>query len=379
MSGHVPVAQPEVRLDSSDAMAGWRRSLPWWDLYFAAVTVGTMAFAGSWGAIAVLASMALWYIAFGRRVCRRALPVWQQVLYLAVATVLLAVAVSLSGGSSFILFALSAQAHMVLAFGWAVLATTIMNLTPTAMFLIQGEEWRLSLSSALLAIGLTTIIGYSIDHLIGQSVQLAESRAEVARLSREAERRRLGADLHDTIAQGLSSILMLVQAADAALDRDILETRRHLDLAARTARENLREIRAVLDALMPTEQDLPEALRRMANRLAEETGLAVGVEVTGDPRRLEIAAEVVLLRAVQESLSNIRRHARATTVSIGLRYEPSAVRLKVSDDGCGFEPAKIKRGYGLEAMRSRVAQAGGTVEVDSGRYSGSSIRVVIPA
>jgi len=377
VSEHVPVAQPAIGLDAADPMAGWRRSLPWWDVYFAVVAAGTMLFTGSWRANTMLALMALWYLAFGRRVTRRQVPVWQQVLYLAVTTFMLAVAVGFAGGASFILFALSAQAHMVLPFGWAVPATAIMNLTPTAVFFARGWQWLPSLPIAILATVLTSMIGYSIDRLIEQSVQLAESRAEVARLSREAERRRLGADLHDTIAQGLSSILMLVQAADAALDRDALETRRHLDLAARTARENLREIRAVLDALMPTEQDLPEALRRLTNRLAEETGPAVAMELTGEPRRLEIAAEVVLLRAAQEALSNIRRHARASAVTMCLLYEPSAVQLKVSDDGCGFDP-QIVRGYGLEAMRSRVTQAGGTVEVDSGP-SGTTVRVEIPA
>ena len=377
MSEHVPVAQPAIRLDV-DGLEGWRRSLPWWEVYFAVATLGTMVFTAEWHAIAVLALMSLWYIAFGRRARRAGVPDWRRVLYLAVTTVLLAVAVSFAGAAAFILFALSPQAHMLLDFGWAVLATTVMNLVPTAVLFAQHGHWLPALPIAILAIVLNAIIGYSIDRLIEQSIQLAASRAEVARLSREAERRRLGADLHDTIAQGLSSVLMLVQAADAALERDPGEARRHLDLAARTSRENLREIRAVLDALMPTEQDLPEALRRLTARFAEETGLRAAVSLTGEPRPLEIAAEVVLLRAAQESLSNVRRHARATAVSVSLRYEPSAVQLKVSDDGCGFDISTPVLGYGLEAMRSRVSQAEGTVEVDSGPC-GTTIQVAIPA
>jgi signal transduction histidine kinase len=378
VSEHVPVAQPAVRLNL-DGLEGWRRTLPWWDLYFAAVAVGTMVFTGDWRAVTALALMSLWYIAFGWRVCRRELPVWQPVLYLAVATILLTVALSFHSAASFILFALSAQAHMTLRFGWAVLATTMMNLAPTAINFIRNGSLLPTLPIAFLAIVLTAMIGYSIERLIRQSMELAASRAEVARLSREAERRRLGADLHDTIAQGLSSVLMLVQAADAAIDRDAGEAHRHLDLAARAARENLREIRAVLDVLMPTEHDLPEALRRLTSRFAEETSVPAGVELAGEPRPLAIATEVVLLRSTQESLNNIRRHARAGAVTVSLRYTASAVQLQVSDDGCGFEPTTIKTGYGLEAMRSRVGEAGGTVTVESGIKSGTTIRVAIPA
>ena len=377
MSEHVAVAQPASGI-ADDGLEGWRRSLPWWDWYFGTVTVGTILFAFDWRAVAVLVLMALWYAAFGRRVCRVPLPLWQPVLYLAVATVLLTVAVTFASGASFILFALSPQAHMMLSFGWAMLASIVMNLVPTAVLFAREGTVLPTLPIGILAIVLTAMVGYSIDRLISQSIELAQSRAEVARLSREAERRRLGADLHDTIAQGLSSVLMLVQAADAALDRDISEARRHLDLAARTARENLREIRAVLDALMPTEQDLPEALRRLTSRFTEETGLDARLGVAGDPRPLEIAAEVVLLRAAQESLSNVRRHAQARSVEMSLCYDPGAVRLEVRDDGRGFEPSRTMGGYGLEAMRSRVTQAGGSVEVDP-TPAGTSIRVVIPA
>jgi signal transduction histidine kinase len=101
---------------------------------------------------------------------------------------------------------------------------------------------------------MSLIIGFSIDRLIQQSVELAKSRAEVARLSRDAERQRIAADLHDTIAQGLSSIVMLLEGAPS---------QKNIDLAVRTAREGLQEVRAVLDALMPAQQDLSAAVHRL--------------------------------------------------------------------------------------------------------------------
>jgi signal transduction histidine kinase len=372
VSGHFPVAQPPSGLEA------WQRSHLWWNWYFAIVAAGTLLLAFQPRAVVVILAMVAWYLLLGRRVLWQPLPARCSVLYLAVATALLAVAVVFSSGSSFALFALSPQAHMSLRFRYAVAATTVMNLVPAAVLVARGRDAMPALTLGAMAIVLSTVIGYSIDRLIDQSMQLAQSRAEVARLSQEAERRRLGADLHDTIAQGLSSILMLVQAADAALDRDRAEARRHLDLAARTARESLHEVRAVLDALLPTEQDLPEALRRLTTRFTEETGVIATLAVEGKPRPLPVATEVVLLRAAQESLSNVRRHASARSVAMMLGYSPREVRLHVTDDGQGFDISRTVGGYGLHAMRSRVTQAGGEVEVEP-TPDGTSIRVAVPA
>jgi signal transduction histidine kinase len=161
--------------------------------------------------------------------------------------------------------------------------------------------------------------------------------------------------------------VMLLEAASA---EDGEKAKRHLDLAARTARENLQEVRAVLDALMPAQGDLGEAVRRLANRFAEETGVTVIVDA--EPAALDVATEVVLLRAVQESLSNVRKHANATTVHIRL----SGGSLEVIDDGVGFKSDSFA-GYGLQAMRDRAGQLGGAVDVTSGA-EGTRIRVTIP-
>lgn len=372
MSGNFQVAQPPSGLEA------WQRSLPWWDAYFGAVAIGTMAFALEPGAIALLLAMTAWYVGYGRRLMDGDHPMKASVVYMVGATILFIPALALASGASFALFALSAQAHMTLAFRWGTVATVILNLLPTVVSYLRTGEVRHTLPIGLLAIVMTTIIGFSFDRVVKQSIELAESRAEVARLSQEAERQRLGADLHDTIAQGLSSVVMLIQAADASLDRDKGEARRHLDLAARTARENLQELRAVLDALMPTEHDLPEALRRLAHRFAEETRVSATVRVDGDPRPLLVALEVVLIRAAQESLSNVRQHADASTVTLLLTYASESVELKVIDDGRGFKPSETLGGYGLQAMRSRLTQVGGEFAVDPSSTD-TAVRVAVPA
>jgi signal transduction histidine kinase len=204
--------------------------------------------------------------------------------------------------------------------------------------------------------------------------QLDASRAEVSRLSHEAgvlaERQRLAGEIHDTIAQGLSSVVMLIQAAQAEPDRS--RAGRHLTLAAATARDNHDEARALVAALTPPALDgssLPDALRRLAGTLS----------VTGSPRPLPTPVEVVLLRSAQEALSNARKHAGAASVAVSLSYEREGpVVLEVRDDGAGFDVGSDTGGYGLRGMRSRVELVAGTLAVTSSPGAGTTVRVAIP-
>jgi signal transduction histidine kinase len=216
--------------------------------------------------------------------------------------------------------------------------------------------------------------------------ELTSARAEVARLSRQAgvgeERQRLAGEIHDTVAQGLSSVVMLVEAADVALIPDPEAARRHLDLAARTARENLAEARAIVAALTPGQLDeasLADALRRLGERFGAEAGIPVEHTREGESRPLATSVEVVLLRVAQESLSNIRKHAGASMVTLRLVLTPDTVTLEVHDDGCGFDPSTMSSGYGLDAMRSRVEQVGGRLAVLSTPDRGTTIRTELDA
>lgn len=212
-----------------------------------------------------------------------------------------------------------------------------------------------------------------IDQLEATRTELAAAQHEAGRLS---ERQRLAADIHDTLAQGFASILMLIQAAQADLDGSHPVAGRHLEQAAHAARENLTEARALLADLAPAQLEdstLPDALRR----LSAEPGASFAA--SGSPRPLPMATEVVLLRVCQEALANVRKHARARATSVQLRYEPSEVLLEVSDDGLGFDPDQVNGGYGLRGMRTRVAEAGGTLTVRSAPGSGTSVRAMVPA
>ena len=159
------------------------------------------------------------------------------------------------------------------------------------------------------------------------------------------ERTRLAREIHDTLAQGFSSIIVLLQAAEAGLaGPGLASARRQLELAAQTARENLADARALIGALSPASlvsESLPGALRRVTERAAAEAGISASFDVSGTPRPLTAASDVVLLRVGQEALANVRKHAAAGSVQVLLRYQPAAVSLAVTDDGQGFDPARV--------------------------------------
>jgi signal transduction histidine kinase len=175
--------------------------------------------------------------------------------------------------------------------------------------------------------------------------QLESTRAELAAAHHEAgilsERQRLAGEIHDTLAQGFTSIVTLIQAAEAGLDAEASGPRRHLDLALSAARENHAEARTLVTVLSPAalgSGNLGDALRRVTEATGAETGLRAHAEVIGTVRPLPTRTEVVLLRVGQEALANVRKHAAAQQVTVRLGYAEGKVQLAVADDGTGFDP-----------------------------------------
>jgi signal transduction histidine kinase len=393
--------------------ATWEPSLRRWDAYFAIILAGTLAVAVSarpqdrpaWVCAAGLGAMAPWYVLVGRPAMKTAdlpsprpltLAAWRGSVYLAGLAVLLAVACSGNGNSAFILLALCPQCFMTEDHQRAIAAVVVLNLIPAAVVLTEhpaGEATGAAFGVAAVGTAFSVIFGNWIRSIIRQSDERAEliraleaTRGELAAAHHEAgvlaERQRLSADIHDTIAQGFTSIVMLLQAAEAGLRTDPDGAAHHLRLATQTARENLAEARTLVAGLAPAQLDggsLDEALRRVTAATSREAGLAADVEITGEARPLGTPAEVMLLRVCQEALANVRKHARASRARVALAYEPDAVRLVVSDDGDGFDPAAASAGYGLRGMRARVADAGGTLDVASTPRSGTSVSVTVQA
>ena len=385
----------------------WESSRWQWDGYFTAILALTLVLVLTSGAdplrsrlviSAVFVAMAIWYALAGRPVLfGAAVRPGRGEIYLAGLLPLFAITASLSVTNTFVLLALCPQCFMAVSFRRAVAAVVILNATPplAALAVSHPDAAGLENLAAVCALGIVFSIVYGswVRRIIEQSAerrelieQLEATRADLARAEREAgalaERSRLAGEIHDTIAQGLTSVVMLVQAAEGTIDTAPGQARQHLVLAGEAARESLAEARTLVAGLTPAQLaagTIGQALGRLAGRAG--TGLAEGAsfEVRGEPRPLPTATEVVLLRVGQEALANVRQHAAARRAAIRLDYAEGEVRLEIRDDGTGFDPAGQTGGFGLRDMRSRAAEAGGILTVRTAPAAGTTVSVVIPA
>ncbi|NBE56930.1 sensor histidine kinase [Streptomyces boluensis] len=219
---------------------------------------------------------------------------------------------------------------------------------------------------------------------------LVRTRRELAAIERRegtlAERQRLSMEIHDTLAQGLSSQQMLLQAADRMWDTDPAAARRHIRTAESFAEHNLAEARRFVHDLAPADlaggSGLDDALHALAAR-ESRSGLDVRCRVDGVPAPLPDRVQSALLRIAQGALANVQEHAAARTAVLTLVYFDDQVVLDVADDGHGFDPAAEAgptgvRGHGLPAIRARVAQLGGTLTIESAPGDGTVLSAAIP-
>jgi signal transduction histidine kinase len=197
------------------------------------------------------------------------------------------------------------------------------------------------------------------------------------------ERQRLAREIHDTLAQGFTSIVMHLEAAEGALPDGAATLREHLVQAREMAREGLVQARRLVWAMRPEileRTSLPQAIERVVEQWAEASEVEAGASITGEACPLPPAVEVALLRAVQEALANVRKHAQASRVCVTLSFMGDLVVLDVQDDGAGFDPELpgTAGAFGLAAMRERVEQLDGTLIVESMPGGGTTLVVEIP-
>ena len=385
----------------------WTRVLSYWHLAFyvlAAIAAGSLVAADPEAlrrgdpdilvALGALGGLVVMYLLVGRRAVdeeRRGLGY----AYLAVLFSVTALVTGLNPMGTVLLFVAFSQVWLLTpstrAGAWlCALLTTLVTLSLLFRLRDSGESPAVIAFQMLLGFAFAILMGVWLRTIIEQgerrSQLLDELQAAQSELGRTqhaagvtAERERVAREIHDTLAQGFTSIVMLAQTASADLEQGSTGAlARRLGLIERTARENLAEARSLVAAFAPPslhDSTLAQALERLATSFAAETGTEVHaeVEVVDD---LATGADVVFLRAAQESLSNVRRHARAATVHLSLRTGDGATTLVVTDDGAGMAP-QTREGFGLRGMRERVVAYGGAVDVTSGD-SGTSVTVVVP-
>ncbi|MFI7246079.1 sensor histidine kinase [Streptomyces qinglanensis] len=222
---------------------------------------------------------------------------------------------------------------------------------------------------------------------------LARTHRELAATERRAgtlaERQRLAVEIHDSLAQGLSSQQMLLQAADRLWDADPRQARAHVRAATSIAERSLAEARRFVHDLAPADLaeggGLEAALQRLASResTAERSVHCRVDDAVGAPA-LPGHVQSALLRIAQGALANVREHSGASRAALTLSHLGDQVRLDIADNGRGFDtaaphgPRQHARGHGLPAIRARVRQVGGALTVESAPGDGTVVSVSVP-
>jgi signal transduction histidine kinase len=197
-----------------------------------------------------------------------------------------------------------------------------------------------------------------------------------------AERGRFAREIHDSLAQGLTSVSFQLECVRDQLTADPVSAASHVETARSLVRDSLKEARRTVWNLRPlalAEAALLTALQRFAANLTDTGKIAFHQQIEGMPRSLPPSREDTLLRIGQEALTNAARHASASEISLTLRFGPGWVSLSIKDNGQGFDVAtRVGQGFGLTGMHERVAALGGSLAIDSRPGHGTEVSATLP-
>ncbi|GGY19630.1 hypothetical protein GCM10010384_27520 [Streptomyces djakartensis] len=388
-------------LAGTTADAFWAVSLRRWNavcwLLFAVMAVGLVAIdrpdGSKYAALVLLGGVVLCYAVLDRFPAN---PVVRPHVYLSVLVVALGGLAYLRGNYA-ALFMVTLPHYWM--FGRTPRASMVFLGLATAATLggsvLREDGWTVeffteTLVSTLLVVAVGALIGLWAHSVVAQSAERARLISEVEETQAELteayqrqgaadERERMARDIHDTLAQGFASIVVLAEAARAGLDSDPARSAQQLRSIESTARENLAEARELVGSARPAggaaAGSVARTLRRTLDRFAEDTGLTVDAEL--EDLECDQQTRIALLRCTQESLANVRKHARASTVGVVLTRQPYGVELEITDDGTGFL-VEESSGFGLDGMRKRLAELGGRLTVTSSVGDGTRVLALIP-
>lgn len=279
-------------------------------------------------------------------------------------------------------FARSMRAAVV---GNLTVATSVAIGFVISLGISPGALAQTGLTMAL-SLGFSLAMGFWISRMtaLGEErgrllADLQGAQSQIAALNREAgataEREHLARELHDTIAQDLTALVMLAQRARRELGD--VDTLRMIEENARATLAETRALVAAGSALGDQGGGLAATLQRLASRFARETGVEVDCTL---PEVLSLSrdAEVVVVRSVQEALANARKHARASRISIIVTIDGERVHVTVTDDGVGFTVGATPEGFGLVGMAERLALVAGHLDVQSAPGAGTRLTAILP-
>ncbi|MGY1740081.1 MULTISPECIES: sensor histidine kinase [unclassified Blastococcus] len=309
-----------------------------------------------------------------------------------------AVLLALAPSFAWIAVPLSFVALRALAFPAACALIAAMTVAVVVTWTRMNGEVDLTVVTGPACVAVLTVVAYRAlerEALSRQRLvsELEEAQGDLAEAQHSAgvltERTRLSRDIHDSVAQALSSINLLLQAAEQAWTTRPDAAREHVAQAAVAARDGLEEVRRVVRDLAPPELGsagsgpaLVAALRRTCERAVRGSGVRVDVHVDGVPVDVPADVATALLRTARGALANVVEHADATTATVSLSYQADAVSLDVRDDGAGFDPRRVgasgARGRGLSGIQDRAAQFGGTLAVEAAPGEGTALAFSIP-
>jgi two-component system sensor histidine kinase DegS len=230
-----------------------------------------------------------------------------------------------------------------------------------------------------------------LDSTKGLSVSstaiVSDSVIEQIIAAQEEERRMITRQIHDGPAQGLSNFILQAEIALRLLDIDQQKAREEIANLQQTAGATFSQLRDFIFDLRPMMLDdlgLIPTIRRYVDAIQEKSGMNINLVVTGSERRLESHREVLIFRAIQDALANVRDYAKATQAKITVDLGERLVRTTIEDNGTGFDPQTMNnvedmgQGSGLRKLRDRINMVGGSIDVQSNPGQGSRIVFSIP-
>lgn len=351
--------------------------------------------------VVTVVAMMLWFWFFGQ---------WQQiqsdlhaVIYLLGNVIGITICIRIWDSSALMLFAIYWFGFAYLYTRYAIVYAFVLTISTQWAFGALGSNLGFNLDTLIAAGLLIVLLGFSAmmaRYIEAFQVEAERNKALVTELKRtqqslierereagiEQERRRMAGEIHDTIAQHFASVITNLRAAHELSDANADTSRQHLNHAFLAAQQGLADSRALLSTMQPDVllgRSLTDTIQSILEEWSGTSSAVTSFDHDGAPAQLSRAQEAILVRALQESLRNIEKHANASKVVVTLTWLEDEMLMDITDTGRGFDPESIDAGangykLGLITMQSRIESAGGTFALESATGEGTSVTVSFP-